>query len=237
MKTSQQIYNQSLTIGIGSIEPAPHIAKAEYGWALIERLQSDILDSPGELFKPTEINMPVQCADGRTLKAIGGSAIGGSFTAVMADCLGDRRFYAPGDSAYEHALKVYDYVVKQDLKIGGHDDDYAVSPNCGCGGEDKLDSLHTDSMSILRFVSEHGVSVKRTLESLLDANTGENLGIKVDSSLHATIVDQARELHSLSGTDKPYVSNGLDLRKAMVEVGGPDSIDHLSGDHKEVEIR
>ncbi|MCL4357716.1 hypothetical protein M1512_02375 [Patescibacteria group bacterium] len=234
MKTRQQIPSQSLTIGVGSIEPAPHIAKAEYDWTLIEQLHSDILDSPDVLFKPAEINMPVQCADGRTLKAIGGSAIGGSFTAVMADCLGDRRFYIPGDNSYEHALKVYGYIVEQDFMIGGHDDDHAISPDCGCGGEDKLDSLSDESMSILRFVSENGASIKQTLENLLDDSTGANLGIKVDSSLHATIVDQARELHALSGTDKPYVSSGRDLRRAMIEVGGPDSVDHLSGEHKEV---
>lgn len=234
MTTNQRIYNQSLSIGVGSIEPASHIAQGEYDWSLIEQLQSDILDNSTELFKDADIKMPLQCADGRTLKAIGGSAIGGSFTAVMADCLGDRRFYVPGNTAYEHAFKVYRYIISQNLKIGGHDDDHALSPNCGCGGEDKLDSQHAEDMSILKFVSEHGAGIRQTLENLLDSNSGKSLGIKVEDSLHALIVDQARELHSLSGTDKPYVSSGIDLRKAMVEVGGPESIDHLSGEHREV---
>ena len=150
LETKTASVNQTLNIGIGAIGPAPHIAAGEYSKDLIERAERDVLLDES-LFKPVEIGIPVQCADGRTIEVIGGSAIGGSFTAVMADALGEQLFLRPDMSAPEHAELVYDFLISRRQSIGGHDDEHAGAENCGCGGMDKLMSIDPDTPSILGF--------------------------------------------------------------------------------------
>ncbi len=229
---NEQFKTQKLDIGIGNIGPAKHIANGEYDWRLVDQLTHDLLNDQS-LYERGENRLPRLCADGRTRRTDGGSAIGGSFSAVIADSLGPRLYYANDITAKQHALTIYAKFRAGNLLIGGHDDDHADAANSGCGGEDRLDSKDPGAITTLQFLSQYGDSVRRTLQSLCDTKTGTNLGVKVDDSQHDIIVSHSRELHARTTQSTAYVTCGADLRDALVEAQDDSAVERLHGLHTE----
>ncbi len=230
---TEQIYRQQFIIGKGAIEPKRHIIDGEYTWETVDQFESDVLNDP-TLFKQTACSVPILCADGRTTRTNGASAIGGSFSMVMADSLGPRRFYDEEISAKDHALNLYENLKINGFPVGGHDDDHSAFPSCGCGGEDKLDFHDTRQLSILGYLCNNSEDIKKTLESLVDSKTGESLGINIYDDEHEVIVNNALTIHQRTKSNSPYVTNGNDLRAAMIETVGDRSVETLAGEHKEV---
>lgn len=230
---NEQLHRQTLSIGRGTIEPAPHIDRGEYDWDLVDQLEYDLL-TDDSLYDKTEMNIPVQCADGRTRWMIGASAIGGTFSTVAADGLGPRKYYDPEASAKQHALSIYSIFRSKGFSVGGHDDDHATGVNCGCGGEDKFGSEDASLLSILGLLGEHGDEIRQSIVNLADSRSGQNLGITVTNAEHVCIVNNARELLARSTMANKYVTNGRALRDAMVEAQDETIIETLHGEHKEV---
>jgi len=225
---------QQLSIGRGHIEPLAHIERGDYDWQTLFNMESDLLNDPS-LYVDVESNIPIQCADGRTLRVEGASAIGGSFSAVMADSLGPRKFLNDHLSAAGHSRLVYSDLISKGFNIGGHDDDRSQFPSCGCAGEDRLDFTTTD-LSILGYLSDNAEEIKQTLSSLRDSESGESLGINIDSKLHEKVVANARDLHHRTGSANPYVTNGNELKEAIISLGGEASLEKLHGEHKEASM-
>lgn len=229
----EQIYRQQLIIGKGGIEPKRHIIDGEYTWDSVDQFESEVLTDP-TLFKQAPCSVPILCADGRTKRVNGASAIGGSFSMVMGDSLGPRLYYDEEITAKEHALNLYENLKMNGYPVGGHDDDHSLFPSCGCGGEDKLDFYDNNQLSILGYLSNNSEDIKRTLESLVDSKTGESLGINIYDDEHEVIVNNALTLHQRTRTNYPYATNGSDLRSALIEAAGDRSVETLAGEHKEV---
>ncbi len=230
-----KVHSQALTIGIGSIGPKKHLASKDYGQGLVDSLVEDLAQD-SDLYKKISLSVPTQCGDGRTSKISGNSAIGGTFSLVIADALGSQRFYGQDLSAAQHAEIVYRFFKDQGFVIGGHDDDHSVAPNSGCGGTDRLDSIDPLTPGIIQFISSNGDAIRGLLYKLVDAHSGKNLGLEniISSTIHEQIVSNARQLHERILTNKPYATNGNDLKSAMLNVGGKNSIDTLKGQHLEV---
>ena len=221
MADELEINNQRLTIGRGTIGPGPHIKNDEYGWDLFNRAVTDLTNDDSLYFKVESI-IPLQCGDGRSEKLLGPSAIGGTFSLVMGDSLGPKKYLGKIDNAKSHSKKIYEFLIKQGFSIGGHDDDHASFFACGCGGEDKLND-------IIGFISSNGDDLKDFIESLIITTNGKSMDIEVPDDIHQRIVLNASELSA-----KQYVTNGSDLRQSMIEIGGVNSIDTLHGEHKEI---
>jgi hypothetical protein len=235
IETKPQIYSQSLTIGCGSIGPEEHIVRGEYGKDSVEALLNDIVYNP-EVYQRIGLSIPVQCADGRTETLKGNSAIGGTFSLVVADALGGRRFYEPKLSAAQHAERVYSYFTDLGMAIGGHDDDHSKAPNSGCGGADKLDFGDPLNQGIIKFISDNGDRIRDFLAVIVDSRSGQNLnlGALVPNAVHNQIVSNAAQLHQRSIEANPYATNGIDLKAVMQKVGGANAIETLHGQHLEV---
>ncbi len=229
----EEITQQTLSIGRGSIEPATHVADGEYGWQLVEYLES-VLMNDDSLYKQLPLNIPVHCADGRTRWLKGGSAIGGTFSSVIADALGPKQFYETGIGAKEHALNVYSRIKELGFKVGGHDAENVTGSACGCGGEDKLDDPY--ELSILGFLSQAGDEVRNMLESLKNSHNGQSLGIQINERIHELIINNAASLHERVFNENKYFSGGKDLRDAFVEIENQNAIETLKGSHKEVAV-
>lgn len=225
------IYTQTLDIGCGSIGPDGPIARGEYDEELVKQAEfAAITDST--LYDKAELNIPIQCADGRTTWVTGGSAIGGSFTPVIADALTLRRYLQPQMSAKDHAGSVYSRFLELGLSVGGHCDDIARAPNSGCGGMDRLGSDDPDTLSILGFVSRDSAKIRNFLENLYDSLSGASLNIKIDDRTHDLITDNAQDLEWRSRGSHPYATNGLELCAALKQNKG--QIETLHGPHREV---
>lgn len=225
------IYRQTFVMGKGAIEPASHVANGEYDWDLVDSMEADVANDDS-LYEEITLSVPIQCADGRTAWVVGASAIGGSFSTVIADALGSRKYYDSDISAKDHALVVYDRLSAQSLPIGGHDDDSAKDENCGCGGEDKLGSVDRNSLSVLGFLSNYGDQVRDLIEGLVDSRTGRSLGLVIPDDQHKLIVSNGSELFERCFGKKQYASCGKDLRDAMQAKNG--RIETLHGPHKEI---
>ena len=217
---------RQLMIGLGAIGPKTHVVSGEYDWDLVKKAVYDLaVDS--SLYKRINSVIPTQCGDGRTTKVIGPSAIGGTFSLVIGDRLGPNKIDEEDYSAKDHAVKLYQFLQSKGLIIGGHIDDNAHSPACGCGGEDRL-------ADIVSLIVNSPDGIRTFIENLTDTASGERIGIKVPDEVHQSILAKARSIDKLKQTSHPYITNGADLRDAMAKVAGGESLDTLHGSHKEI---
>lgn len=211
----------TLTLAIGTIEPAPRVASGDIEAAkvgdLAERLTGD------EFFTETPESTPSACVDGRS-EADGTSAntlnaAGGTFSAVVGDILTTGTYLRSGsDTAATHAIAVYSFLRQAGYAVGGHDADHATGEGCGCGAEDKFKDL-------LDFIHAEGAAVRDVVGGIASA-----LGIDIPDELHDHIVSRAGLL-STSG----YVSTGSQLRAAFVDAtGDKNAVRTLTGPHNEV---
>jgi hypothetical protein len=158
--------------------------------------------------------------DGR--QELGANAAGGTFSLVAADALSSGHYRHPGENAAEHARRLYKELLKQGYAVGGHDDDHALAPACGCGAEDKLDSTDTSQPSILRYIVRRSADIRQLLKSL---------GIEVDDALHERISGKAAQL-----MQEGYAAPGAALRQAFVDTVGEAGVERLTGAHHEVAL-
>ncbi len=233
IETKNHIFRQNLTIGKGSIDPAVKVANGEFLWGLVDSLENDLIYDHW-LYEHLDFDIPIQCADGRTNWIIGGSAIGGTTSVVIADALGGRKYYNDEINAKEHAKLVFDFLISKGFTIGGHIDDQAKNPNCGCGGEDRLCSTDSGVVSILGFLSDNGDHVRHFLEGLRNSISGKNLGIKISDEQHSLIINNAKELKKRSSRNSAYSTGGVDFSEAMEDKNA--KIETLHGQHAEVAL-
>lgn len=206
-----------LSIGRGTIEPAGRALDVEVLDDMIERLRGD------EFYVPTDRLRP--------------NAAGGTLSLVVGDALTTGRFRRPGDTAKVHAKAVYTYLqktqnstdarrfipavcvdgrtpVKDGLEnpavVGGHDDEHGPE---GCGAQKRLGD-------ILTYLSQHGDEVRGLMAAI---------GVDIDDTTH-----EATTARSASLLDEGYVSPGSELRQALVDVAGKQSVATLAGEHNEV---
>jgi cadmium carbonic anhydrase-like protein len=217
----------TLTIGEGTIDP---VTRSQAGIIndttlaeLVERLKTAEFYA---VIDPAAI--PTKCVDGRSRadgrQELGANAAAGTFSVVMADALTTNSYRSAGQTAYEHAKRLYNHLVSLGKLIGGHDDDRAQVPNCGCGAEDKLDTVAADQPSILGYLVRRGDDIRNVVVSL---------GVTVDDNTHQKLLLQADNLHQTH-----YAVTGADLRQAFLDTpgAGAASIETLTGTHNEVAV-
>ncbi len=231
------LFLTELTIGIGNIGPQKRIDLGEINDTQLNEYYQSLIYDPS-LYKEIDSGLviPLHCADGRTLRCEGFSAIGGTFSLVAADSLGPRRFYSYERDVKDHAEDVFKYLTSQGYRVGGHDASHHSDSGCGCGGEDVFDSTNDSDPSILGFIHNNGYSIRSLLENLTDTLTGKNIGLNVDNSLHDTVFKNTSDLKQRTKSSSPYFIGGKYVREAMVDVAGEQSVERLEGDHKEVSL-
>lgn len=212
-----------LTLAEGSIDPDTRVANGEFSNEQIDDFCDDVLsESYDTPIDPKAI--PNVCVDGRGQK-IGPNAAGGSFTLVMADALTTQSYRKQGETASQHSKTLYEELTKMGYEIGGHDADHAGDGDSGCGAQDRLDNIHNRSKpSILEFIGRGGNEIRNYLS--------ENVGFDVDDATHELIVENSKQLRT-----EAYAGSGSELKDAVVEVAGEESIEHLKDDHFEVLLK
>lgn len=210
---------------IGTIGPAPRIASGE--------LTSDEVDAFAQAVANGEFDVAVS-------EELGPCAAGGTFSLVIADALTVGSFAEPGDTAADHARRLYtwlqDYADTPENRlviprqcidgrpvakgsrpsphiIGGHDSDSATDD---CAAQKRLPD-------VLGFIADRG--------DILRANA-EHEGVLVDDETHALIMSKARAL-----LEAGYVSTGNELRAAFTDVAGESAVARVQGSHHEVLAR
>lgn len=216
-----------LTIGEGTIDPATRSQQGVISDTtvadLVARLKTD------EFYDRIDAEaVPTKCVDGRGRvdgqQELGANAAGGTFSLVVADALTSNSYREAGQNAFEHAKRLYAQLVSLGKTVGGHDDDRAEMPNCGCGAEDKLDATTADQPSILAYLVRRGVDVRDAVRSL---------GVGVSDELHEALIQQAAKLRQ-----EQYVTNGAALRQAFLDTPGVGAacVERLTGAHGEVAV-
>jgi hypothetical protein len=209
-----------LTIGEGTIGPAGRVARGEISEQRVDQLEADVRTDRFYRQLPEGVFIPDECVDGRLGGNLGPNAAGGTFTVVMGFALTGEQLRENGETAPKHAARVYRYLLDRGHRIGGHDDEQAHGPNCGCGAQDKLDNQDPSQPSILGYIERRSDDVRSAIESL---------GVEVSDNLHAKISSQATALRQ-----EMYATTGADLRQAYVETAGDQSVSTLKGMHNEV---
>jgi hypothetical protein len=219
------IADVTLSIAEGSIDPLQRVQTGAINAQTINDLCS-WLRTPEPYVVISGAVVPTACVDGRSRKdgttVLGFNAAGGTFSLVMADALSHNDFRPQTEHAHEHARSIYRQLLAIGYPIGGHDDDDAQYPACGCGAEDRLDSIDPTRPSILRFIIRRGAEIRTMLEGL---------GLLIDDSLHETIL-----AHSADLIKEGYFKTGDALRQAIIELAGEEAMVTLHGAHKEVAL-
>jgi len=221
MPSAQQ--DQLGSVAIGTIGPSARVGSGE--------ITHDMVDEVVQRLKGDEFYTEIG-------NEFGPCAAGGTFTLVVADALTTNRFREDGETAADHAQKLYAWLLehKNDEEsrriiprvcidgrspgdqyvnnsvIGGHDDEHGED---GCGAQKNLGP-------ILAFIVEHGDGVRQFLEER---------GIQISDRMHTTIVAQST---TLSSPQSGYISTGTELRGAFVAVGGEGVVARLRGLHNEI---
>lgn len=213
-----------LTLGEGLIDPARRVAAGEISETEIEQFGQD-LNSPEFDAEIDALAIPNVCVDGRGLK-VGPNAAGATFSLVMADALTTQSYRRAGEDAATHAGTILGELKHVGHEVGGHDDENAHGPFCGCGAQDKLDNLHDETApSILEYIDRRGDDIRALLES-------PAIGLTISDEVHATITGRSRELRK-----ERYAANGAAIKAATVAVAGEESIESVRGTHNEVALR
>lgn len=216
---SQQMY---LSTGEGAIDPARRVAAGELSDteidAFCEALNTDEFDAD-----ISETAVPKVCVDGRPQadgeQLLGPNSAGGTFTMVVADALTSNAYRKTGETAEQHAKTVYSELQKSGYEIGVHDDDRATGSNCGCGAEDRLDSVQPGYATILGFIERRGSELVTMLRSL---------DVEVSEELEAGVIAKASQLRA-----DGYFTSGAGLRDAARSIQ-ESSVVTLSGAHGEL---
>lgn len=226
---------QMLTIAEGSIDPLVRIAKGEIKSEELLRVREALLeDDVYTVVDPQIMLHPSVCSDGGYLIRSGGSAIAGTFSAVMGDALTSNRYREPGEKAPDHATRLYEKLQEPKqgrpfFKIGTHDDTNANGIYCGCGGEDLVDNIgNPQKPSILEYLTRRGDEIKSALSGLRNSKTNAPVGIEISEKLNDDIQTKAQVLR-----DEGYAVNGAALRAASVAAAGEESITTLDRVHVE----
>lgn len=215
----------SLTIGIGTIGPKKRLERNEINKQTLDHFYEQL--QTGRYYDRVQCEVsPTHCVDGRprkdAMQSLGYNAAGGSFSIVMADALTHESYLNDNETAIIHARKMYQALLDCGYQIGGHDDDMANFPACGCGAIDRLGPKDSDLLSILEFIRDHADDIRNILETL----TGN-----IDQDIHLQIQHQATRL-----LESDYVVNGDQLRELMIDLGGETAIERLTGSHNEVAL-
>ncbi len=206
-------------LGTGNIGPGPRMESGE----LTETLVAEV----SERLSGTEFYSPVS-------SELRPNAPGGTFSLVIADALTTQRYYTSGETAKDHAARLFKALTtmkdQEELKkiipavcmdgrhgdactpsiIGGHDGDHGRDD---CGAQKRL-------TEILGFIAARGDDIRQFLSGS---------GIPVDDETHALITGRSKEL-----LENGYVAPGLAIREAYAETAGEESIVHLQFEHGEV---
>ncbi|MDB5184408.1 MAG: hypothetical protein JWN38_216 [Candidatus Saccharibacteria bacterium] len=212
-----------LEIGIGGIDPDARLVNGEITQDGLDRFTA-ALQTPEFYDRIAHWQVPKVCVDGRTLSADGSAAAGGTTSVVMSDALTHDTYRKQGETVVEHAERIFMQLKALGFAIGGHDDDHAHGPNCGCGAQDKLAAIYD-------FIAKDGDDIRATLQSLSRTADNQSLGIVVPDSTHQLIIGKAE-----SKLNENYVRPGAEIREVMVAVAGEDSIEHLKDAHTEVAL-
>jgi hypothetical protein len=215
------------TIGEGLIDPDTRIQNGKLTKAEVDTFASKL--SSNDYYKALESwKVPSQCVDGRANILRGANAAGGTTSLVIGDALTFGSYREHGARAPQHAKRMFTEIKKKDYLIGGHDEIGAHDGNCGCGAEDKLDSVDPHKPSVLRYIRRRGDDTRTFLSELRYTSTNELVGLEIPDNAHILIVDQAQKLQ-----DEHYATNGAELRDAFIEADGEDVIETLEGEHPE----
>lgn len=210
MKETIEMQSDSaaLTLGehaTGTIEPTEQ--QQERLDEQHERLQS------GEFHIETKFTIPCACIDGRCGCVPRPDSAGGSETIMVADDLTTKRFAAEDGTTRGAYRNTLDFLRRNGLPIGGHDDngDHTTDGKSGCGANDRLEDIYR----VLATKPE----VVRAIAS--------QLGVVADESDHNLIVQNAE--------GRREFSRGRELLDDLSNCD-KDCIDHLEGTHNETVI-
>jgi putative intracellular protease/amidase len=200
---------------IGAIGPGPRVEDGEIDGDVVEELAARL--EGDELFVPIG-------------DEFGPCAAGGTFTLVAADALTTGRFYTSGDSAADHAKKVYRWLLdnKDDtesrtviprvcidgrVEVEGPQNDTVVGGHLDCGALKKLKTtlgLIADGDAVRAFLAKRGV--------------------EVDDDTHRLMTSRAQMLLE-SGYADGEAEEGYE---AFRETAGEAAVPALQGEHTEV---
>lgn len=194
----------TLPLATGSIE-----AKADQQERLdefTERLKGD------EFYRDAEGVIPAECVDERDGDPrFFPNAVGGTETLMVADDLTTKRFAGSDGSTLAAMRSVAEYVVATGNPVGDHDGDHAHGDLTDCGGIDKMPLGYL-------CIDKHGDELRRILT--------DKIGVEVTDDTHERIVAAARE--------RTEFSVPREVLAALREVGGEDSVQHMTSDHRGV---
>ena len=192
-----------LADGEGTIEAGPE--QQERYDEFIEQLLE------GTYHVETELRIVCGCIDVRCGCTIKPNSAGGTETLMVMDDLTNKQFRSNDNTTVGAYRNVLNYLKKQNLPIGGHDDEHAAGDASGCGANDKLSDIY----DIIARKSDY-------IRSL-----AVEYGINVDNETHELIVANAAARESFS--------TGAELRRELDAATGGD-YDHLEGAHTEVVV-
>lgn len=190
-----------LAEGEGSIQAGPE--------------QQDRLDEftesllSGRYHVETDLRIVCGCIDGRCGCTIKPNSAGGTETLMVMDDLTNKQFRSNDNTTVGAYRNILNFLKKQDLPIGGHDDEHAIGDASGCGANDKLADIYEIIARKADYIRSLAVEY----------------GINVDEATHDLIVSNAAA--------RDNFSTGAEL-KVELDSATNGEYDHLVGDHTEV---
>jgi hypothetical protein len=166
-----------------------------------------------EFFVLVSNSIPSHCIDGRPgAFGFAPNSAGGTESLMVADDLTTQRFAATYGTTLEAYTNTVRYLDSNLLPVGGHTDDHSGVDKSGCGANDRLPEIYAK-------IASQGDIVRRLPEAI---------GIRVDDTTHALLVDNARV--------RTEFSSGAEILEALTYTAGDETVDALSGDHQEVVV-
>lgn len=196
-----------LSAASGSIEP--NLEKQPRLHELQERLRDREFHKPIPEKDGRPVVVPTKCIDGRPGGlGLGPKAAGGTLTLTIADDLINHRF----EDLTESHLMLCELLLIEGHDLGVHRADHTQDANCGCAACDKLSVIYN--------------YIAQNPEHLQDMS--RSLGINV--------TDQTIDKITAGAKKRTNFPTGPQLVDTTERLGGEQSVENLTGEHKEAVV-